>query len=246
MLTQLAITAPSRRPRRTNLVTAAASIFSLNWAAAKAGASATIRGKENMLSLGTFPSVTLAQARARRDEAKRTIAEGKDPVQKRREEKLAAAVAASNTFGVIAEEYIAKLKEEGAAESTLDKNAWLLLDLAAPLRNRPIAELAPAEILDLLKRIEKSGRRDTARRLRGVIGSVCRYAVVTLRGQNDPTFALRKPEPRERVAGDSLDVRIRSSRDGPDLYGEHAAADPQPRPPPYEGQEDVDLLVVTK
>ncbi len=41
-----------------------------------------IRGKENMLSFGVFPIVTLAQARARRDEAKRTIAEGKDPVQK--------------------------------------------------------------------------------------------------------------------------------------------------------------------
>ncbi len=48
---------------------------------------------------------------------------------------------------MIAEEYIAKLKDEGAAESTLDKNAWLLLDLAACLRNRPIAELTPAEIL---------------------------------------------------------------------------------------------------
>lgn len=163
-----------------------------------------IRGKENMLSFGVFPIVTLAKARARRDEAKRTIAEGKDPAQKRREDKLAAAVSASNTFGVIAEEYIAKLKDEGAAESTFDKNAWLLLDLAAPLRNRPIAELTPAEILDLLKRIEKSGRRDTARRLRGVIGSVSRYAVVTLRAQNDPTYALRgallKPDVKHRAA----------------------------------------------
>jgi integrase len=163
-----------------------------------------IRGKENMLSLGVFPIVTLAQARARRDDAKRTIAEGEDPAQRRREEKLAAAVAASKTFGVIAEEYIAKLKDEGAAESTLDKNAWLLLDLAGSLRNRPIAELTPAEILDLLKRIEKSGRRDTARRLRGVIGSVSRYAVVTLRAQSDPTYALRgallKPDVKHRAA----------------------------------------------
>ena len=163
-----------------------------------------IRGKENMLSLGVFPIVTLAQARGRRDDAQRTIAEGKDPSQKRREERLAGAIAAKNTFGVVAEEYLAKLKDEGAAQSTLDKNAWLLLDLAAPLYKRPVSELMPAEILDLLKRVEKSERRDTARRLRGVIGTVCRYAVVTLRAQNDPTYALRgallKPDVQHRAA----------------------------------------------
>ena len=83
------------------------------------------------------------------------------------------------------------MKENGAAESTLNKVRWLLLDLAAPLIKRPIAEITPAEILLILKRYEKSGRRETARRLRGVIGKVFRIAVATLRAPTDPTYALQ-------------------------------------------------------
>ena len=91
----------------------------------------------------------------------------------------------------MAGEFLAKIEAEGAAASTISKNKWLLADLAAPLANRPIAEITAAEILDLLKRIEKSGRRETARRLRGVMGTVFRLAVVTLRATSDPTQAIQ-------------------------------------------------------
>jgi integrase len=74
---------------------------------------------------------------------------------------------------------------------TVAKNRWLLEDLARPLAGRPIADIVPAEILQVLKRIEKSGRRDTARRLRGTMGSVFRHAILTLRATTDPTFVLR-------------------------------------------------------
>jgi integrase len=67
----------------------------------------------------------------------------------------------------------------------------MLLDLASPLSKRPIAEIAAAEILIILKKYEKAGLRETARRLRGVIGAVFRLAVATLRASADPTFALR-------------------------------------------------------
>jgi integrase len=148
-------------------------------------------GKENMLAFGPFPAVTLASAREKRDAARRLIAEGIDPSQQRKNQRAANADAAKNTFGLIAAEYLEKLKAEGAAESTISKNTWLLEDLASPLTARPITEIKAAEILDLLRRIEKSGRRDTARRLRGTIGSVYRYAIATLRTESDPTYALR-------------------------------------------------------
>jgi hypothetical protein len=54
----------------------------------------------------------------------------------------------------------------------------MLQTLAAPLAKRPIGEILPIEVLDVLKRIEKSGRRETARKLRGAI---VRYAIVTVR-----------------------------------------------------------------
>ncbi len=148
-------------------------------------------GRANMLTFGAFPTVSLATARSKRDDARKLLAAGTDPSVKRKLDKIVAATTARNTFGALATEYLAHMEANGASESTLSKNRWMLHDLAAPLANRPIAEIIAAEILIVLKRIEKTGRRESARRLRGVIGSVFRHAIVTLRATTDPTFALR-------------------------------------------------------
>ncbi len=63
-----------------------------------------------MLSLGSFPEVTIAQARKKRDDARVVLATGIDPARKREQDKLAASLASSNTFGVIVAEYIDRLK----------------------------------------------------------------------------------------------------------------------------------------
>jgi len=147
--------------------------------------------KEKMLSLGTFPDVSLAQARERRNDARKLVAEGIDPSVQRKADKVAAAVAADNTFGAVAADYLKKLEDEGKAPVTIDKNRWLLEDLAKPLAKRPIADIKPAEILAILKAVEKTGARETARRLRGTIGSVFRFAIANLRAETDPTYALR-------------------------------------------------------
>lgn len=161
-------------------------------------------GRENMMALGAFPTTSLAEARTKREQAKKLIASGIDPSRQKKLDKIRAAASAQNTFGAVAAEHLANMAANGAAETTISKNRWMLLDLAAPLANRPIAEIVPAEILDILKRIEQSGRRETARKLRGVMGSVFRHAIVTLRATNDPTFALRgallKPNVQHRAA----------------------------------------------
>ena len=156
-------------------------------------------GKENMLALGSFPEISLASARRKRDEARTLVAEGKDPARKRKADKLAATVAARNTFEAVVVDLLENLAASDAAQTTIDKNRWLLQDLAAPLAKRPISEIRPAEILDLLKKVEKSGRRETARRLRGAIGRIFRLAIVTLRATSDPTYALRGALLRPRV-----------------------------------------------
>jgi integrase len=148
-------------------------------------------GKEKLLSFGRYPIITLADARSRRDEAKKLLSAGTDPSIQRKLNKIASVTAAQNTFGAVAAEYLANLEAGGAAASTMNKNRWLLEDLASSLATRPIAEIVPAEILNLLKRVEKTGRRETARRLRGTMGSVFRFAVVTLRATSDPTLLLR-------------------------------------------------------
>jgi integrase len=161
-------------------------------------------GIERLLSIGPYPIVSLADARAKRDEAKRLLLSGCDPATQKRLDRLAAETAAKTTFRVLAEEYIANLEANGASPATLAKTRWLLLDLASPLAARPVAQVTPAELLDLLKRIERSGRRETARRLRGVIGAVFRLAVTTLRAESDPTWALKgallRPKVKPRAA----------------------------------------------
>lgn len=147
--------------------------------------------KENILSFGKYPLVSLLDARERRDDAKRLLIAGINPSTKRKEEKVTALAEARTTFGLIAEEYITRMEDRVAAASTVTKTKWLLEDLAGPLANRPIKEITSAEILQLLQKIEKTGRRETARRLRGVIGSVFRMAIVTLRAETDPTLALQ-------------------------------------------------------
>lgn len=162
------------------------------------------QGKENILSFGKYPLVTLAEARQKRDVARKQLLEGIDPSAQRKLDKIAAATAARQTFGLIADEYIENLARSGVTESTVKKKTWLLKDLAAPLGKRPIADIHPAEILDLLKRIELSGRNDTALRLRGTISSVFKLAIVTLRANENPTIplhgALISSKPKSRAA----------------------------------------------
>jgi|HubBroStandDraft_6_1064221.scaffolds.fasta_scaffold209715_2 integrase len=160
--------------------------------------------KEKMMSLGSFPEVSLATARTKRDEARKLVAAGTDPSLQKQLAKIVASLEAKNTFGAVAEDYLKELQEKGSAASTMSKNRWLLQELAAPLMKRPITKITSAEILAILKRVEKTGRRETARRLRGAIGTVFRFAIANLKAENDPTFALRgsllTPQVQHRAA----------------------------------------------
>lgn len=147
-------------------------------------------GKEKLLSFGPYPLVSIADARGKREDAKRLLLEGTDPGAQKKQDRMDAEAKARQTFGLLADEYLQRQREGGAAPSTISKTTWLLKDLASPLSNRPVHEITPAEILFLLQVIEKTGRRETARRLRGTISSVFKLAIVTLRAESDPTIPL--------------------------------------------------------
>lgn len=161
-------------------------------------------GKERLLALGAYPLYSLAEARSKRDEAKKLLGSGVDPGAKKKQERIAAENAAKNTFGVFADEFLEGHDAKGSAETTKAKVRWLLTEVAAPIASRPITEITPAEVLDLLKRVERSGRSETAKRLRATISAVFRLAIVTLRADRDPTIALKgalaAPNVRHRAA----------------------------------------------
>lgn len=147
-------------------------------------------GIERKLSLGSFPEVSLAQARRKRDEAKAELEDGIDPVEEKRQSRLKDELAAQTTFGLVAEEYIQKMEREGRSPATIKKARWFL-ELLAGIAKRPIALVTPHELLDVLKRVERRGHHETALRLRSFAGRVFRYGFATLRTERNPADILR-------------------------------------------------------
>jgi integrase len=147
--------------------------------------------KQKLLVLGSYPTLSLADARSAREAAKAALARGIDPCEKRQADKRAASEARGNTFTAIADELLERKRREGRAEATLKKIEWLL-GLARPeLGKRPISEITAREVLAVLRKVEARGALDTAGSLRSLIGEVFRYAIATDRAENDPTYALR-------------------------------------------------------
>jgi integrase len=146
-------------------------------------------GKQKTLVIGVYPTITLKQAREKRDDAKRLLATNMDPSTQRRLEKQSAST--SNTFRLVAEEVLMKLEREGRAEATLAKQRWLLHFAYPAIGDRPVAEITAPEVLSVLRRVEARGRYETARRLRSTCGMVFRYAVATGRAERDPSVDLR-------------------------------------------------------
>ena len=147
-------------------------------------------GKQKRLALGRYPDVGLAEARRRRDDARRQLEAGTDPLAERKHDKLIAVFNAANTFGEIAKEYIDKQVAQGQADATTQKANWLLEQLE-PIAAFPVADLKPIEVLAALKRIEAKGKYETARRCRSFAGRVFRYAIATARCESDPSSLLR-------------------------------------------------------
>ena len=147
-------------------------------------------GKQKDMVLGQYPAVGLSDARKRRDEAKAQLANGIDPAQQKRIDKVAKAISNATTFRVIAEEYLDKQRREGRSETTIVKNRYLLERAFSAIGERPIAEIKAAEVLAILKHLEKRGTLETAKRVRATIGAVIRYAIATARAESDPTTAL--------------------------------------------------------
>lgn len=150
-----------------------------------------VYGKEKKLSFGAYPVVTLKDARRLRDEARAVHAAGVDPARAKQADKVAAKLGAENSFEAIAEEFIEKMGKEGMAATTLTKARWFLDHLRRPIGNLPVAEIKPHEILAVLQKVEKTGKRETANRVRSFASRVFRYAIATARAENDPAHVLR-------------------------------------------------------
>jgi integrase len=144
-------------------------------------------GKQKLLSFGAYPTITLADARAKRDVARKHLIEGSDPALLRKGEKATQVI----TFRLVAEELLKKMQREGRADATLTKTRWLLDFAFKTLGERPVAKISAHELLDMLRKVEGRGTYETARRLRSTCGMVFRYAIATGRAERDSSVDLR-------------------------------------------------------
>lgn len=152
--------------------------------------------KRNTLSLGTYPDVSLKQARERREEARKQIADGIDPGDLRKAESLAGA----ETFEAIAREWHAKHEPNWSAAHARRVLDRLEKDVFPWIGRKPIGKLMAPDVLAVLRRVDARGARDTAHRVHQHCGQVFRYAVATGRAASDPTPALRGAIPPTRTA----------------------------------------------
>jgi integrase len=162
-------------------------------------------GKQRTLALGIYPAIGLMEARTARDDAKRSLAANIDPSVVKRERKRAAKIAAGNTFEAVAREWHENWKDARSPYYAAQILRRLEADAFPAIGRRPIAELEPPELLDMLRKVEKRGANETARRLKQLVGQIFRFAIVTGRAKRDPSVdlknALRAPgEPQRHRA----------------------------------------------
>jgi integrase len=149
-------------------------------------------GKQKTLALGSYPDVSLSEAREAREAARRRLRQGIDPGAVVKAEKLAAAAADANSFAAVADEWLKrKVVDEHKAATTIRRARWLIATLKADIGGRPISEIEPPELLTVLRRVEAAGNLETVARLRSRASQIFRYGIATGRCTRDIAADLR-------------------------------------------------------
>ncbi len=149
-------------------------------------------GKQKLLSLGTYPDVSLKRARERRDEARKLVANEVDPGALRKAEKAAKAEEGANTFEVIAREWHAKRVSTWTPNYGKQVLKRLEADIFPAIGQKPIASLEAPDLLTALRRVEARGAIDSAHRIKQYCSQVFLYAIATGRASRNIADDLRR------------------------------------------------------
>lgn len=148
-------------------------------------------GKEKRFSLGAYPLISLAEAREKRDQAKKLITQNIDPSTHKMDEKKEISRNALRTFEVVAREWHENQKGRWSDNHYNNVLHRLETDIFPFIGKMPIAEIEAPDLLDALRKIEKRGALDLAGRARQICGQVFRYGIQTGRCKRDPSADLR-------------------------------------------------------
>jgi integrase len=147
-------------------------------------------GKESMISFGAWPEVSIADARAQRDDARTKLREGVNPAAARRQARIERVVTSGNTFRAVAADWI-EANRNRWIESHVDRvQASLDRDILPALGDRPIADITAAEVLAVVRKIEKRDALDQAKRALQRMTSIFALGVSSLRCPVNPAREL--------------------------------------------------------
>lgn len=164
-------------------------------------------GKEKRFAIGVYPETSLADAREKRDVARKQIRDGIDPVFAKKESKRLAKEKAANIFKAIALEWHELNKDNWTEGYALKIMRRLEMNVFPAIGSRPIEDITPSELLDCLRKTEKRGS-ELALRIKQTCGMIFRYAIQTGRAEKDPSSDLRgamKPHKTTHLA--ALDIK---------------------------------------
>jgi integrase len=166
--------------------------------------------KEKLLALGVYPQVTLAEARADRDDAKRLLKQGTDPVLFRKQQRRTAEVAAANTFEIVARQWHEKQKNQWVAHHAQSVIESLETNIFADLGGQPIREVTAPDLLATMRKVEKRGALDVAQRVLQRCSAVFRYGIASGLCVHNPAAdlrgALKAPNPKNHAALSAADL----------------------------------------
>ncbi len=156
------------------------------------------------MALGVYPEVSLKEARLKRDDARKQIADGEDPAAMRKMDKVIKLAATANTFEAIALEWHERESHEWSAAHSERVLSAMKTHIFPYIGDRPINEIRPLELLEVLRKVESAGNIDTTKRLRQRCSAVFRLAILTGRCDSDPaaplTDALKSQQSTPRKA----------------------------------------------
>lgn len=138
------------------------------------------------MSFGSYDLVSLAEAREKRDIARKQVANGIDPVEERKALRLAQKLSTENSFEAICREWHTNKADRWTVAYREEIIKTFEQDVFPFDGKRPISEIKPLELLEVLRRIEKRGALEKTRKVRQRCGEVFRYAIITGRAEYNP------------------------------------------------------------
>ncbi len=169
-----------------------------------------LAGKEKTLALGTYPTVSLAEARDKRFDAKKQLSNGIDPSQEKKQKKLQQYINAENSFENIARDWYQKNYAKWKPRHANYILKRLEADIFPVIGSRPINEIKTPELLATIQKVEKRGALDIAKRALQTSGQVFRYAIAIGKAEHDISANLkgalttRQPVNHARLEEDQL------------------------------------------